>query len=149
MQCTGTAPCSRCEAEGNECVFDGRKDAQERNRELRNAEKALTKVFRVLKKLEAGDSTSTAAFAQIRQMAQNNSEFPAFARELFDLDEKTNPNFDFADYDESGSVLPKLEKDTQDSASWLNISPAQTTGESNTVWQRKCFLSRKPSLTIF
>jgi hypothetical protein len=107
----------------------------------------LTKVFRVLKKLEAGDSTSAAAFAQIKQLAQNNSEFPAFARELFDLDEKTNPNFDFADYDESGSVVPKLERD-QDPASWLNVSPAQTTGESNTVWQCKCFLSRRPSLTI-
>ncbi|KAH0286597.1 hypothetical protein M436DRAFT_50040 [Aureobasidium namibiae CBS 147.97] len=127
-KCTGTAPCSRCEAEGNECVFDGRKDAQERNRELRNAEKALSKVFRVLKKLEGGDSTSTAAFAQIRQLAQNTTEFSAFARDLFNLDDKTNTSFDFADYDDPGSIVPKLENDAQDSTSWSNISPAHTGG---------------------
>ncbi|KAI4747091.1 hypothetical protein E4T50_02588 [Aureobasidium sp. EXF-12298] len=144
-KCTGTAPCSRCEAEGNECVFDGRKDAQERNRELRNAEKALSKVFRVLKKLEAGDSTSTAAFAQIKQLASNTTEFSAFARDLFNLDDRTN-SFDFADYDGSGAVVPKLENDAQDSTNWSNISPAQT-GEYDTVRQSKCSLSRWLSLT--
>ncbi|KAH0393157.1 hypothetical protein KCU89_g12707, partial [Aureobasidium melanogenum] len=124
-KCTGTAPCSRCVAEGNECVFDGRKDAQERNRELRNSEKALSKVFRVLKKLETGDSSSNAAFAQIKQLAENSSEFSSFARELFNLDDKTNV-FDFADFDESGSVVPKHEDDARGSASWSHISPAQT-----------------------
>ncbi|KAG9521309.1 hypothetical protein KCV07_g3673, partial [Aureobasidium melanogenum] len=124
-KCTGTAPCSRCVAEGNECVFDGRKDAQERNRELRNSEKALSKVFRVLKKLETGDSSSNAAFAQIKQLAENSSEFSSFARELFNLDDKTNV-FDFADFDESGSVVPKHEDDARGSVSWSHISPAQT-----------------------
>jgi hypothetical protein len=103
-------------------------------------------VFRVLKKLEAGDSTSTTAFAQIRQLAQSNTDFPAFARELFDLDEKTNHDFDFAEVDDSGSIVPKLESEAQDSASWLNISPAQT-GEFNTVWRSKCCLPRGLSLT--
>ncbi|KAG9658073.1 hypothetical protein KCU64_g4761, partial [Aureobasidium melanogenum] len=123
--CTGTAPCSRCVAEGNECVFDGRKDAQERNRELRNSEKALSKVFRVLKKLENGDSSSNAAFAQIKQLAENSSEFSSFARELFNLDDKTNV-FDFADFDGSGSIVPKHEDDARGSVSWSHISPAQT-----------------------
>ncbi|TIA59374.1 hypothetical protein D6C77_04913 [Aureobasidium pullulans] len=137
-KCTGTAPCSRCVAEGNDCVFDGRKDAQERNRELRNSEKALSKVFRVLKKLEAGDSTSAAAFSQIRQLAQNNTEFSAFARDLFNLDEKTNA-FDFADYDGgsggSGSdrFVLKREDGSRGSVSWSNISPAQTGGSSSTT----------------
>jgi hypothetical protein len=102
----------------------------------------LTKVFRVLKKLEAGDSTSTAAFSQIKQLAQSNTDFSAFARELFDLDEKTNHDFDFAEFDDSASIVPKLESDAQDSASWLNISPAQT-GESNTVWRSECWLIRR------
>ncbi|KAG9949598.1 hypothetical protein KCU85_g4149, partial [Aureobasidium melanogenum] len=124
-KCTGTAPCSRCVAEGNECVFDGRKDAQERNRELRNSEKALSKVFRVLKKLETGDSSSAAAFAQIKQLAENSSEFSSFARELFSLDDKTN-SFDFADFDGSRPVVPKHEDDSRGSVSWSHISPAQT-----------------------
>ncbi|KAH0366970.1 hypothetical protein KCU65_g4993, partial [Aureobasidium melanogenum] len=124
-KCTGTAPCSRCVAEGNECVFDGRKDAQERNRELRNSEKALSRVFRVLKKLETGDSSSAAAFAQIKQLAENSSEFSSFARELFDLDDKKNP-FDFADFDGSRPIVPKHEDDPRGSVSWSHISPAQT-----------------------
>lgn len=131
-------PCSRCVAEGNECVFDGRKDAQERNRELRNAEKALSKVFRVLKKLEGGDSTSMAAFAQIKQLAQNTNEFSAFARDLFNLDDKTNSTFDFANYDDSGSIVPKLESNARDPADWSNISPAHIE-EFDTVRPMKCF----------
>lgn len=120
-------------AEGNECVFDGRKDAQERNRELRNSEKALSKVFRVLKKLETGDSSSAAAFAQIKQLAENSSEFSSFARELFSLDDKTN-SFDFADFDGSRPVVPKHEDDSRGSVSWSHISPAQT-GDGPTVWR--------------
>ena len=121
-------------AEGNECVFDGRKDAQERNKELRNSEKALSKVFRVLKKLENGDSSSLAAFAQIRQLAENSSEFSIFARELFNLDDKTNV-FDFADFDRSGSVVPKVEDESRGSVSWSHISPAQTGDCGLTVWR--------------
>ncbi|KAI4727849.1 hypothetical protein E4T49_04373 [Aureobasidium sp. EXF-10728] len=132
-KCTGTAPCSRCVAEGNECIFDGRKDAQERNRELRNAEKALSKVFRVLKKLEAGDAPSTAAFTQIRQLAENNTEFSAFARELLNLDDKTSA-FDFAGFDGTGSVVPKHEDESQGPTNWSHISPAQT-GEAESTPQ--------------
>lgn len=122
-------------AEGNECIFDGRKDAQERNKELRNSEKALAKVFRVLKKFENGDSSSAAAFAQIRQLAQNESDFSSFARELFNLDDKTNV-FDFADFDGSGPVIPKHEDDSRGSVvSWSHISPAQTGDYGLTVWQ--------------
>ena len=104
-------------------------------------------MFRVLKKLEGGDSTSTAAFAQIRQLAQNTTEFSAFARDLFNLDDKTNSSFDFADYDDSGSIVPKLENDAQDSTNWSNISPAHT-GETDTVRPLKCFLPKGPLLTI-
>lgn len=132
-------------------MFDGRKDAQERNRELRNSEKALSKVFRVLKKLEAGDSTSAAAFSQIRQLAQNNTEFSAFARDLFNLDEKTSA-FDFADYDGgsggsgSDNFVLKREDESRGSVSWSNISPAQTGGSGSTVRQSICF-RRRDSLT--
>lgn len=84
-----------------------------------------------MKKLEAGDSTSTAAFAQIRELASNTTEFSAFARDLFNLDDKTN-TFDFADYDGSGAVVPKLENDAHDSTNWSKISPAQI-GEYDTV----------------
>lgn len=119
-------------------MFDGRKDAHERNRELRNAEKALSKVFRVLRKLETGDSTSTAAFAQIKQLAQNTTEFSAFARDLHNLDVKTNSTFDFADYDDSRSIVPKLENDSQDSRNWSNILPAHA-GEYDTVRPLECF----------
>ncbi|KAI5270558.1 hypothetical protein E4T47_06058 [Aureobasidium subglaciale] len=131
-KCTGTAPCSRCVAEGNECVFDGRKDAQERNRELRNSEKALSKIFRVLKKLDSGDSSSAAAFAQIRKLAHDSADFSIFSRELFNLDEKTSV-FDFADYDGGSgpdTVVPKREYDSQE-AEWTNISPAQTVGHDS------------------
>ena len=93
----------------------------------------------MLKKLEAGDSTSTTAFAQIRQLASNSTEISDFARDLFNLDDKTN-TFDFADYDGSGAVVPKLENG--DSMNWSNISPAQT-GDYNTVWRIKCFLARR------
>lgn len=131
-------------------MFDGRKDAQERNRELRNSEKALSKVFRVLKKLEAGDSTSAAAFSQIRQLAQNNTEFSAFARDLFNLDEKTSA-FDFADYDGgsggsggsgSDNFVLKREDESRGSVSWSNISPAQTGGSGSIVRQSMCFRPR-------
>lgn len=93
-------------AGGNDCIFEARKDTQERNRELRIAEKALFELFRVLRNLQAGDLKSSAELTQISQLARNNSESPAFARDLSNLHEKMSA-FDFANYDgassESGS----------------------------------------------
>lgn len=128
-QCTGTAPCARCVAEGNECIFDGRKDAQERNRELRNSEKALSKVFRVLKKLQADDSDSTAAISQLRKLAQKNADLPAFAREL--MDDKTDSD-GLADQDAiSESSCVKRENSSRSSTHWQNISPkSEETGST-------------------
>jgi hypothetical protein len=121
-------------AENSECVFDGRKDAQERNRELRNCEKALSRVFRVLKKLDSDGSTSSTTFAQIKQIARDSVDLTAFARHLSSTEEKTG-TIDFTHYDNASradNAFLKHEDKFRSSANWSNVEYDSTVRNMHT-----------------
>lgn len=85
LQCSGSYPCVRCAEEKQECIFDGRKSAYQRNQDLRSREKALSKVFDILRSLNGSSSITT-----IQQLARQTSNIQSFTDSVTELDDSDN-----------------------------------------------------------
>lgn len=75
----------RCVEEKQECIFDGRKSAHQRNQDLRSREKALSKVFDILRNLNGSSSITT-----IQQLARQTSDIQSFTDGVTELDGSDN-----------------------------------------------------------
>ncbi|GAB7347559.1 hypothetical protein MBLNU459_g4449t1 [Dothideomycetes sp. NU459] len=82
-KCSGSSPCTKCTEEKRECIFDGKRGLQQRNQDLRTREKALSKVFNILR-----DGNSSSSIAAIQQLAREDSDIESFTESITKLDEQ-------------------------------------------------------------